>query len=121
MTSNDIKELVERLRDYADAGSEIAGRCEDERHAAQALTTLQAENAELREREQELETRFWSIVDPNSVPSDMWDALDRLARAYRKREDVLDKVERHLSAVQYDPAPYTAMKHRLARIRNADA
>ena len=26
---------------------------------------------------------------------------------------VLEKVERHLSAVQYDPAPYTALKHRL--------
>jgi len=36
------------------------------------------------------------------------------------REDiaeVLDEVSRHLSAVQYDPAPYTAMKYRLAQFR----
>lgn len=26
---------------------------------------------------------------------------------------VLDEVERHLSAVQYSPSPYTDMKHRL--------
>ncbi len=32
----------------------------------------------------EFETRFWSIVDPNSVPSDMWNALERMASAYRK-------------------------------------
>lgn len=30
---------------------------------------------------------------------------------------VLRKVERHLSAVQYDPAPYTALKHRLAALK----
>lgn len=35
--------------------------------------------------EADMETRFWSIVDPNSVPSDMWEALDRLAQAYRER------------------------------------
>lgn len=29
----------------------------------------------------------------------------------------LDEIERHLSAVQYDPAPYTALKHRLATLR----
>jgi hypothetical protein len=27
---------------------------------------------------------------------------------------VLRKVEQHLSAVQYDPSPYTSLKHRLA-------
>lgn len=31
--------------------------------------------------------------------------------------EVLDQVEAHLSAVQYDPAPYTAMKHRLSHLR----
>lgn len=30
---------------------------------------------------------------------------------------VLDEVERHLSAVQYDPAPYSALKRRLAGMR----
>lgn len=29
---------------------------------------------------------------------------------------VLAEVQRHLSAVQYDPAPYTALKHRLAEL-----
>ena len=29
----------------------------------------------------------------------------------------LDHIERHLSAVQYDPAPYTSLKHRLAALR----
>lgn len=29
---------------------------------------------------------------------------------------VLRKVEQHLSAVQYDPSPYTALKHRLAEL-----
>ncbi len=31
---------------------------------------------------------------------------------------VLEEVQRHLSAVQYDPAPYTALKHRLADLAN---
>lgn len=30
---------------------------------------------------------------------------------------MLDGVESNLSAVQYDPAPYTAMKHRIAAMR----
>ena len=30
---------------------------------------------------------------------------------------MLDGVEANLSAVQYDPAPYTAMKHRIAAMR----
>ena len=42
---------------------------------------------------QELERRFWSIVDPNSVPSDMWDALDRLASAYRARAKAAEQGE----------------------------
>ena len=29
---------------------------------------------------------------------------------------VLDRVKRELSAVQYDPAPYTAMKYRLRKL-----
>ena len=29
---------------------------------------------------------------------------------------VLERVESHLSAVQYDPAPYTAMKYRLRQL-----
>ena len=29
---------------------------------------------------------------------------------------VLEHVGKHLSAVQYDPAPYTAMKHRLGAL-----
>lgn len=36
-----------------------------------------------------IETRFWSIVDPNSVPSDMWGALDRMASAYRTRQEAV--------------------------------
>ena len=32
------------------------------------------------------------------------------------RADALEEVSRHLSAVQYDPAPYTAMKYRLASL-----
>jgi hypothetical protein len=31
---------------------------------------------------------------------------------------VLDEIERHLSAVQYDPAPYTSLKRRLAGLRD---
>lgn len=31
--------------------------------------------------------------------------------------EMLDGVESNLSAVQYDPAPYTAMKHRIAAMR----
>jgi hypothetical protein len=38
---------------------------------------------------QSMETRFWSIVDPNSVPSDMWEALNRMAEAYRSRNDAI--------------------------------
>lgn len=37
----------------------------------------------------EIEQRFWSIVDHDgfaSVPSDMWDALERIARAARNRD-----------------------------------
>ncbi len=30
---------------------------------------------------------------------------------------MMDGVESNLSAVQYDPAPYTAMKHRIAAMR----
>lgn len=33
------------------------------------------------------------------------------------RKAALEEVERHLSAVQYDPAPYTAMKARLAKLQ----
>lgn len=33
---------------------------------------------------------------------------------------VLRKVEQHLSAVQYDPAPYTALKHRLAALTHKE-
>lgn len=29
---------------------------------------------------------------------------------------VLEEVQRHLSAVQYDPAPYTALKYRLRNL-----
>ncbi len=45
--------------------------------------------------------------DPHSTPTD-----EDLARAVIPV--VLAEVQRHLSAVQYDPAPYTALKHRLA-------
>lgn len=34
------------------------------------------------------------------------------------RAAVLAEVERHLAAVQYDPAPYTAMKARLAALKS---
>lgn len=31
--------------------------------------------------------------------------------------ETLDEVERYLSAVQYEPAPYTALKYRLSQFR----
>lgn len=42
---------------------------------------------------------------------DMWDAFQDEAQA--AIAIVLDRVNRELAAVQYDPAPYTAMKYRL--------
>lgn len=44
---------------------------------------LAAERDALRERANATEQRFWSIVDQNGLtglPSDMWDALDRLVK-----------------------------------------
>lgn len=35
--------------------------------------------------------------------------------------EALVEVERHLSAVQYDPAPYTALRHRLAQLKAESA
>lgn len=43
------------------------------------------------------------------------DELAQIARA--AITETLAEVDRHLSAVQYDPAPYSAMKARLAAIR----
>jgi len=42
-------------------------------------------------------------------------ALDA-ARA-EERAAVVAEVERHLSGVQYEPAPYTALKYRLAELK----
>jgi hypothetical protein len=53
---------------------------------SELVDVFTAFEAAIRTDERErLETRFWSITDPNSVPSDMWDALDRMASAYRAR------------------------------------
>ena len=41
-----------------------------------------------------------------------------LAAEKRGMERALDDVQRNLSAVQYDPAPYTAMKYKLDQMRN---
>ena len=41
-----------------------------------------------------VEERFWSIVDPNGVPSDMWEALDILARSYRKDRQSSEREEK---------------------------
>ena len=43
------------------------------------------------------------------------DDYETLAKAAIRA--MLDGVESNLSAVQYDPAPYTAMKHRIAAMR----
>lgn len=53
-----------------------------------------------------------------------FDEVEPIRDAYMTGADaaiaiVLRKVERHLSAVQYDPAPYTALKHRLAELRQS--
>lgn len=43
----------------------------------------QAEAAARKEGHDELEQRLWAVIDPNSVPSDIVDAVHRLAQAYR--------------------------------------
>ena len=44
-------------------------------------------------------------------------AVDWIGPAKAAIRAMLDGVESNLSAVQYDPAPYTAMKHRIAAMR----
>ena len=47
-----------------------------------------------------VEERFWSIVDPNGVPSDMWEALDILARSYRKDRQSSEREEKLRALVE---------------------
>lgn len=53
----------------------------------------------------------------DSVKIAAWATWDREQAAQAAIAATLDEIERHLSAVQYDPAPYTAIKHRLATLR----
>lgn len=52
--------------------------------------------------------------------SDLWDSPSYRAIVTKHARAVipvvLEEVQRHLSAVQYDPAPYTALKHRLRNL-----
>jgi len=50
----------------------------------------------------EIETRFWSIVDADGLsglPSDMWSALETLARAARNRDMWKGQCERQAEAL----------------------
>jgi len=64
------------------------------------LTALQLQLAEARaERDAAIETRFWSIVDqhgPSGLPSDMWDALDRLVQRDRR---LMNDLQAHKDAL----------------------
>ena len=46
-----------------------------------------------RQAEEAVEQRFWSIVDPNGVPSDMWEALERLAHRYRTARQAEEQIK----------------------------
>ncbi len=64
-----------------------------------------------------------SILASSSGSALQWDDMDIITRgsllsdAKAAIRAMLDGVESNLSAVQYDPAPYTAMKHRIAAMR----
>lgn len=72
-----------------------------------------------REIDKEAGGKIYSLLEygPTSENHDAFETAADAAIAI-----VLRKVEQHLSAVQYDPAPYTALKHRLAglKARKAD-
>lgn len=55
-------------------------------------------------------------IDYFQHPHDRFEKLQDLA-ARAAIAAVLDEVASHLSAVQYDPAPYTALKKRLSAMR----
>jgi 2-phospho-L-lactate transferase/gluconeogenesis factor (CofD/UPF0052 family) len=53
------------------------------------LELIAAMEAHRVDTRHEIETKFWSIVDADGLaglPSDMWDALERIARAARNRD-----------------------------------
>lgn len=60
------------------------------------------------------EAMYGKQFDAHQMP-EAYGHADRIAKAAIRA--MLDGVESNLSAVQYDPAPYTAMKHRIAAMR----
>lgn len=63
-------------------------------HGCPAHIEVCADRAEAtRQAEEAFEQRFWSIVDPNGVPSDMWEALERLARRYRTDSQAEEQIK----------------------------
>lgn len=83
-------------------------------HFAQGPTmTAEQERGAVSELVEKVGHRLYDALRPETAPP-YW-LCERAAQAAIAA--VLDTVEAHLTAVQYDPAPYTALKHRLAHLR----